>query len=76
MAESDPEVLMIGKILLEFLSKNSECILSSRANILLTFARMVLISPLCAIKRFGWALCQDGVVFVEKRECTIAMADL
>ena len=47
---------------------------SSRADILSTLPRMVLISPLCAMKRYGCALSQEGVVLVEKRECTMAMA--
>ena len=38
-------------------------------------ARMVLISPLCTIKRLGCALSQLGFVLVLKRECTMAIAD-
>ena len=34
----------------------------------------VLISPLWAITRYGWASSQLGNVFVEKRECTSASA--
>ena len=34
----------------------------------------VLISPLCATKRYGWASGQLGKVFVEKREWTSATA--
>ena len=34
----------------------------------------VLISPLWAITRYGWASSQLGKVFVEKRECTSASA--
>ena len=49
--------------------------LSSRAIIRLMFPRIVLISPLWAMIRFGWALCHDGVVFVENLEWTIAMLD-
>jgi hypothetical protein len=37
---------------------------SSRAFILLMFPRSVLISPLCAMKRKGWARDHDGKVFV------------
>ena len=36
---------------------------------------MVLISPLCAMKRNGWASGQLGKVFVENRLCTSAIAD-
>ena len=34
----------------------------------------VLISPLWAIIRYGWASAQLGKVLVEKRECTTASA--
>ena len=37
--------------------------------------RSVLISPLWEMKRYGWARDQLGKVLVEKRECTMAMAD-
>ena len=49
---------------------------SSRASIRSTFPRMVLISPVCRMKRLGCARSQEGVVFVEKRECTIAIAEM
>ena len=39
-----------------------------------TLPRMVLISPLCKMKRLGWARSQLGMVLVEKRECTMAIA--
>ena len=45
-----------------------------RAAIQLTFPRRVLISPLWAIIRNGWARSQDGKVLVEKRWCTSASA--
>ena len=53
----------------------SEDIVSSRANILSAFPRIVLISPLWRIRRFGCARSQLGSVFVEKRECTSAIAE-
>ena len=48
----------------------------SRARIQLLLPRTVLISPLCATYRYGWARGQDGNVLVENRECTSANADL
>ncbi len=44
----------------------------SRAFIQLRLPRTVLISPLWAMKRYGWASGQEGKVFVENRECTTA----
>ncbi len=44
----------------------------SRAAIQLRLPRTVLISPLCATSRNGWASGQDGNVLVEKREWTSA----
>src|SRR5213595_598346 len=41
-----------------------------RARIQLRLPLTVLISPLCAMVRNGWARGQDGNVFVEKREWT------
>ena len=49
---------------------------ASRARIQFRLPRMVLISPLCAMNRYGWASGQDGNVFVENRECTSASADV
>ena len=46
--------------------------LLSRARIQFRLPFTVLISPLCATSRNGWASGQEGNVFVEKRECTIA----
>src|SRR6478609_10832564 len=43
-----------------------------RARIQLRLPLTVLISPLCAIVRNGWASGQDGNVLVEYRECTSA----
>ena len=75
MAESEPDVLMAGRTLCSSPFKYSEDIVSSLARILSAFPRMVLISPLCTIKRFGCALSQLGFVLVLNRECTMAMAD-
>ena len=47
----------------------------SRARIQLMLPRSVLISPLCAMKRYGCASGQDGNVFVLKRWCTSASAE-
>lgn len=52
----------------------SEASWDSRAFIQLRLPLTVLISPLCATKRYGWASGQLGKVFVEKRECTRATA--
>ncbi|SIN14221.1 Uncharacterised protein [Mycobacteroides abscessus subsp. abscessus] len=43
-----------------------------RARIQLRLPLTVLISPLCAMVRKGWASGQEGKVLVENRECTIA----
>ena len=48
---------------------------ASRARIQLRLPCTVLISPLWATKRYGWASGHDGNVLVEKRECTSASAD-
>src|SRR5438874_7475926 len=48
--------------------------IASRARIQLRLPRTVLISPLCATYRYGWASGQDGSVLVENRECTRASA--
>ena len=42
---------------------------ASRARIQFRLPRIVLISPLCAMNRYGWASGQDGNVLVENREC-------
>ena len=57
-------------------SSASECMVSSRASMRSAFPRMVLISPLCSSILWGWALGQLGSVLVEKRECTIASAEV
>ena len=48
---------------------------ASRARIQFSLPITVLISPLWATSRYGWASGHDGNVFVEKRECTRARAD-
>ena len=76
MAESEPAVFTTGSTFVRSSGlKAGAAIVSSRASILSTLPRMVLISPLCTRKRFGWARSQLGFVFVEKRECTMAMAE-
>ena len=47
---------------------------ASRARIQLRLPRTVLISPLCAMNRNGWANGQAGNVLVENRECTTTIA--
>src|ERR1700731_1317376 len=52
----------------------SVLISASRARIQFSLPVTVLISPLCAMRRNGWASGHDGKVFVENRECTIPTA--
>ena len=73
--QSDPSVLTTGSTFWNSPRSLPDAIVSSRASILSALPRMVLISPLCTIKRFGCALSQLGFVLVEKRECTVAIAD-
>ena len=47
---------------------------ASRARIQFSLPVTVLISPLWAIRRNGWASGHDGNVFVENRECTMPSA--
>lgn len=47
----------------------------SRAVIQFRLPLTVLISPLCATKRYGWASGQLGKVLVENRECTRPSAE-
>ena len=49
--------------------------IASRARIQLRLPWTVLISPLCATNRYGWASGQDGNVLVENLECTRASAE-
>src|SRR2546430_11464038 len=47
---------------------------ASRARIQFRLPLTVLISPLCAMNRYGWASSQAGNVLVENREWTSAIA--
>ena len=76
MAESEPSWLMMGSTLCMSYLKYSDSMFSSRAAILSALPRMVLISPLCTINRYGWARIQLGFVLVLNLEWTMAMADL
>ncbi len=71
-AESEPPFLMMGLKSSMAPPKRSLFSIASRAPIQARLPESVLISPLCAMKRNGWARSQDGKVFVEKREWTIA----
>ena len=71
LAESDMPGCMMGEI----------CLISPSVSLLRTLSRacihpllprMVLISPLCARRRKGWASDHVGNVLVLKRECTRA----
>ena len=64
----------IGMIFCRSRPNSLEAICDSRARIQLTLPMSVLISPLWAITRYGCASGQLGNVFVEKRECTSAIA--
>ena len=76
MAESEPPVFTTGRTFVRSSAKNAGArMVSSLASILSAFPLMVLISPLWTIKRLGCALSQLGFVLVEKRECTMAIAD-
>ena len=74
VAESEPPGRTIGRIFCRSSPNSSEASCDSRARIQLTLPISVLISPLWAITRNGWASSQLGKVFVEKRECTSASA--
>ena len=75
IAESEPPSLITGRTFAIWSSRYGDAIFSSRACILSAFPLMVLISPLWTMKRYGCALSQDGLVFVENLECTIVIAD-
>ena len=74
VAESDPPGRTTGSVFWRSRPKSSEASCDSRARIQLTLPMSVLISPLCAMTRNGWARSQLGKVFVEKREWTRARA--
>ena len=76
LAESEPAGLMIGSILCIWSFRGSQDTISSLESILSTLPVIVLISPLWTINLLGCAFCQLGLVLVEKRECTVAIADL
>ena len=59
---------MIGSILCISYLKYFDSMVSSRAIILSTLPRMVLISPLWTMRRLGCALIQLGFVLVLNRE--------
>ena len=75
MAESDPSAFTTGSTFCSSPFRYSDSMVSSLASILSTFPRMVLISPLCTIRRLGCARSQLGLVLVENLEWTVAMAD-
>ena len=75
MAESEPAVLTMGRILPICAPMTGEAMDSSRASMASVLPLMVLISPLCRIRRLGCARIQLGAVLVEKRLCTMPMAD-
>ena len=68
MAESEPASFTTGSTLSMSASSSGEDMVSSRASIRSTLPRMVLISPLWAMRRLGWARSQEGLVLVENRE--------
>ena len=74
VAESLPPGRTIGRTFWRSSPKSSDASWDSRARIQLMLPRSVLISPLWAIIRYGWASSQLGNVFVENRECTSASA--
>ena len=74
VAESLPPGRTTGSTFCRSSPNSSEASCDSRARIQLMFPRSVLISPLWAIIRYGWASSQLGKVFVEKREWTSAIA--
>ena len=74
MALSLPCWFTTGSTLLISLPSTLLPMLSSRASMVSTLPRMVLISPLCRIYRLGWARIQLGLVLVENRLCTMPMA--
>ncbi len=73
-AESEASGVHMGNILRMLPGINGVARRASRAAIQLRLPRIVLISPLCAISRYGCDSGQDGKVFVENRLCTSAIA--
>ena len=74
MAESEPFTSTTGNTLSMSPSHTGARMVSSLASIRSALPRMVLISPLWRMYRLGWARSQEGVVLVENREWTRAMA--
>jgi hypothetical protein len=76
-AESEASGVQTGKIRSRSAEdpNRSEASWDSRARIQLRLPLTVLISPLWATKRYGWASGQLGKVLVENRECTSAIAE-
>ncbi len=74
-AESLAPVVQIGKIRSRSPGITSLASSASRARIQLRLPMTVLISPLWAMNRNGWASGQLGKVLVEKREWTRPIAD-
>ncbi len=68
-------MVQIGKIRSRSPGIRSLASSASRARIQLRLPMTVLISPLWAMNRNGWASGQLGNVLVEKREWTSPMAD-
>ena len=75
VAVSLPPGRITGRIFARSSPRTFDCSRPSRARIQLALPRSVLISPLCATNRYGWASGHDGNVFVENRWCTRARAD-
>ena len=78
-ASSNPAVslasgVQIGKILVMSPGRRSVARRASLARIQFRLPWTVLISPLWAIRRYGWARGHEGNVLVENLECTRAMA--
>ncbi len=67
--------MQIGKMRSMSPGMRSDASSASRARIQLRLPCTVLISPLWARYRYGWASGHDGNVLVEKRLCTNASAD-
>lgn len=75
VAESEASGVQTGKIRSSLPGpKRAEPSWDSRARIQLRLPLTVLISPLCATKRYGWASGQLGKVLVENREWTSEIA--
>ena len=75
VAVSLPPSRMTGSTFCRSSPSTSERSNPSRARIQLMLPVSVLISPLCAMYRYGCASGHEGNVFVLKRWCTSASAD-